>query len=160
MIFRYKSMKLTMNKIQQGEDEVIIRYREMNKQIEMIVAMAEGKMSKISGRYGDEMILISPETILYLESVEGVTWAYLTDKVCKIYESLEKAALAWGERGFFRCSKSMVINIYRISTLRSEPGNRILALMENGEQVMISRRYAKELRRILKGGAEDEEEQF
>ncbi|MDE7251069.1 MAG: LytTR family transcriptional regulator DNA-binding domain-containing protein, partial [Lachnospiraceae bacterium] len=90
----------------------------------------------------------------------GVTWAYLADKVCRIYESLEKAVLAWGERGFFRCSKSMVINIYRISTLKSESGNRILALMENGEKVMISRRYARELRRILKGGAENEEEQL
>lgn len=152
-------MKLTMNKISQGDDEVIIRYREMNKQIEMIAALAEGKTSKISARYNDEMILLSPEAILYLESVEGVTWAYLADKVCRIYESLEKAALAWGERGFFRCSKSMVINIYRISTLKSESGNRILALMENGEKVMISRRYARELRRILKGGAENEEEQ-
>lgn len=152
-------MKLTMNKISQGDDEVIIRYREMNKQIEMIAALAEGKTSKISARYNDEMILLSPEAILYLESVEGVTWAYLADKVCRIYESLEKAALTWGERGFFRCSKSMVINIYRISTLKSESGNRILALMENGEKVMISRRYARELRRILKGGAENEEEQ-
>lgn len=152
-------MKLTMNRISQGDDEVIIRYREMNKQIEMIAALAEGKTSKISARYNDEMILISPEDILYLESVDGVTWAYLADKVCRIYESLEKAALAWGERGFFRCSKSMVINIYRISTLKSESGNRILALIENGEKVMISRRYARELRRILKGGAENEEEQ-
>lgn len=152
-------MKLTMNKISQGDDEVIIRYREMNKQIEMIAALADGKTSKISARYNDEMILLSPEAILYLESVDGVTWAYLSDKVCRIYESLEKAVLAWGERGFFRCSKSMVINIYRISTLKSESGNRILALMENGEKVMISRRYARELRRILKGGAEDEEEQ-
>lgn len=152
-------MKLTMNKISQGDDEVIIRYREMNKQIEMIAALAEGKTSKISARYNDEMILLSPEAILYLESVDGVTWAYLSDKVCRIYESLEKAVLAWGERGFFRCSKSMVINIYRISTLKSESGNRILALMENGEKVMISRRYARELRRILKGGAENEEEQ-
>lgn len=152
-------MKLTMNKISQGDDEVIIRYREMNRQIEMIAALAEGKTSKISARYNDEMILLSPEAILYLESVDGVTWAYLSDKVCRIYESLEKAVLAWGERGFFRCSKSMVINIYRISTLKSESGNRILALMENGEKVMISRRYARELRRILKGGAENEEEQ-
>lgn len=150
-------MKLTMNKIQQGEDEVLIRYREMNQQIEMIAALAEGKMSKISARYEDETILVSPEAVLYLESVDGVTWVYLADKVCRICESLEKAALAWGERGFFRCSKSMVINIYRISTLTSKPGNRILAQMENGEQVMISRRYAKELREILKGGAEDEE---
>ena len=151
-------MKLTMNKISQGDDEVIIRYREMNKQIEMIAALAEGKPSKITARYNDEMILLSPETILYLESVDGVTWAYLADKVCRIYDSLEKAALAWGERGFFRCSKSMVINIYRISTLKSESGNRILAMMENGEKVMISRRYAGELRRILKGGSENEEE--
>ena len=151
-------MKLTMNKISQGDDELIIRYREMNKQIEMIAALTEGKTSKISARYNDEMILLNPEAILYLESVDGVTWAYLADKVCRIYESLEKAALAWGERGFFRCSKSMVINIYRISTLKSEPGNRILAMMENGEKVMISRRYARELRRILKGGTENEEE--
>lgn len=152
-------MKLTMNKISQGDDEVIIRYREMNKQIEVIAALAEGKTSKISARYNNEVILLSPEAILYLESVDGVTFAYLSDKVCRIYESLEKAVLAWGERGFFRCSKSMVINIYRISTLKSESGNRILALMENGEKVMISRRYARELRRILKGGAENEEEQ-
>ena len=125
-------MKLTMNRISQGEDEVIIRYHEMNGQIEMIAALAEGKAPKISARYDDEVILVSPESILYLESVDGVTWAYL--------------------------SKSMVINIYRISALRSEPGNRILAQMENGEQVMISRRYARQLRGILKGGAEDEEE--
>lgn len=151
-------MKLTMNRISQGEDEVIIRYREFNEQIEMIAALAEGKAPKISAKFGDEMILVSPEAILYLESVDGATWAYLVDKVCRVYESLEKVALAWGERGFFRCSKSMVINIYRISTLKSEPGNRILAQMENGEQVMISRRYARQLRAILKGGAEDEEE--
>lgn len=151
-------MKLTMNKILQGEDEVIIRYHEMNEQIEMLAALAEGKVLKIRARYNDEVILLSPETILYLESVDGVTWAYLADKVCRIYESLEKATLTWGERGFFRCSKSMVINIYRISALKSEPGNRILAQMENGEQVMISRRYARELRAILKGGADDEEE--
>ena len=150
-------MKLTMNKILQGEDEVIIRYREMNEQIEMLAALVEGKAPRVSARCGDETILISPEAILYLESVDGTTWAYLADQVCRIYESLEKAALAWGERGFFRCSKSMVINIYRISTLKSEPGNRILAKMENGEQVVISRRYARQLRGMLKGGAEDEE---
>ncbi len=68
-------MKLTMNRISQGEDEVIIRYHEMNGQIEMIAALAEGKAPKISARYDDEVILVSPESILYLESVDGVTWS-------------------------------------------------------------------------------------
>ncbi|MCI8925476.1 MAG: LytTR family transcriptional regulator, partial [Lachnospiraceae bacterium] len=41
-------MKLTMNKILQGEDEVIIRYREMNEQIEMLAALVEGKAPRVS----------------------------------------------------------------------------------------------------------------
>ena len=45
----------------------------------------------------------------------------------------------------------MIINIYRIEKLKSESGNRIDAMMDNGEHVIISRRYAKELRSILRG---------
>jgi len=151
-------MKLTMNRILQGEDEVIIRYREMNAQIELIAALTEGKGQKIGVMWEGDTIMISPESILYLESVDGAVWAYLPDKECRVFESLGTLAAAWSQRGFFRCSKSMVINIYRIERLKSEAGNRIRAYMENGEQVMISRRYAKQLRGILKGGAEDERE--
>lgn len=57
------------------------------------------------------------------------------------------------QKGFFRCSKSMVINIYRINKLKSMSGNRIDVTMDNGEHVIISRRYAKELRSTLKGEA-------
>ena len=46
------------------------------------------------------------------------------------------------------------MNIYQIDRLKSKAENRIDAQMKNGEHVIISRRYAKELRRILKGGQE------
>ncbi len=151
-------MKLTMNRIMQGEDEVIIRYHEMNARIELIAALAEGKAQRISAVWEGETVMLSPESILYLESVDGLVWAYLADRVCRVYESLGELAAVWSQWGFFRCSKSMVINIYRISSFKSETGNRIRAYMENGEQVMISRRYAKLLRETLKGGAEDEKE--
>ena len=147
-------MKLTMSRIVQGEDEIIIKYREMNEQIESIIGIVQGKGHKISA-YGDGSIhLLFPEEIYYLESVDGVTFAYLKDKVYRVSMSLFELAVCYENRGFFRCSKSMVLNIYKISHLKSEPGNRILATMENGEQVMISRKYAKELRQILKGGLE------
>ena len=77
--------------------------------------------------------------------------------MCRVSASLEKISLCFEERGLFRCAKSMVINIYKIRYLRSEPGNRIRATMDNGEQVMISRKYAKRLRRILKGGTDRDE---
>lgn len=150
-------MKLTMNRILQGQEEVIIRYREITPQIEAIVDIVQGTERRMIGFWQEEQIMISPEKVLYLESVDGACWAYLSDKVCRVNGGLGQFAAYYGDRGFFRCSKSMVINIHRIERLKSEPGNRIRATMENGEQVMISRKYAGRLRQILKGGAEDEE---
>lgn len=151
-------MKLTMNRISEGEEEVIIRYREMNEQIKIIAGVVQGTGQKISAEADGKRALLLPEDIFYLESVDGATYAYLKDKVYRVFESLEKLSFYYEGRGFFRCSKSMVINIYKIDYLKSEPGNRIRATMENEEQVMISRKYAKQLRAILKGGKEDEDE--
>ena len=53
---------------------------------------------------------------------------------------------------FFRCSKSMIINIDKVERLKSLSSNRIDATMEGGEHILISRTYASEFRRILKGG--------
>lgn len=150
-------MKLSMEKIDRGEDEVIIRYREKNERIEAIAAMVQGTEPKLWGTAEGAQFLLKPEEILYLESVDGNTFAYLEKRVCRVLMSLGELAACFAGRGFFRCSKSMVLNIYKIRYLKSEPGSRIRATMENGEEVMISRKYAKRLRQILKGGAEDEE---
>lgn len=149
-------MKLTMQQITEGMDEVIIRYRQMNEEVETIASVVQTAGKRIDGYEDGRQFLLSPEQIYYFESVDGVTYAYLKDRVCKVNDSLERLAIHYEDRGMFRCSKSMVINIYKISYLKSEPGNRICATMENGEQVMISRRYARILRQILKGGREDE----
>lgn len=150
-------MKLVMERILQGEEEVVVRYREITGQIRSIIGIVQGTGQKLKTVCGEEIFLFEPEDIFYLESVDGGTFAYSKDKVGKVSESLGELAARYEDRGFFRCSKSMVLNIYKISYLKSEPGNRILATMENKEQVLISRRYAKQLRRILKGEERDEE---
>lgn len=148
-------MRLTMTHITEGEDEVIIRYRQMNDEVETIASIVQSSGKRIEGYENGRRLFLHPEQIYYFESVDGTTYAYLKDMVCKVDGSLERLAISYEDRGMFRCSKSMVINIYKISYLKSEPGNRICATMENGEQVIISRRYARSLRLILKGGRDD-----
>lgn len=150
-------MKLTLKRITEGEEEVIVRYRSMDERIEAITAIVQGTEEKIPAVWEGETLLIRPEMVYYFENVDGNTYAYLENKVPRVSESLHMLEVRYADRGFFRCSKSMILNIYRIGSLKSEPGNRIRATMENGEQVMISRKYAKELRQILKGGNRDEE---
>lgn len=144
-------MKLTLNQINQGEEEVIINYLEMNETIKDIITCVNGKERRIGGWKDDREYLIPIGDILYAESVDRGTFAYTLEAVYKISFILNKIEQEFAYRGFFRCSKSMVINIHMIDELKSESGGRIDALLLNGEHVMISRRYAKALRRVLRG---------
>lgn len=151
-------MKLTMNRISDGEEEVIIKYQTMSEKISAIVSIVQGAEQRLKGDWEGKTVFVTPEQVFYMENVDGETWVYLSDKVVSVPQSLKALAMAYENRGFFRCSKSMILNIYKIAYLKSEPGNRILATLENEEQVMISRRYAKQLRQILKGGRNQDEE--
>jgi DNA-binding LytR/AlgR family response regulator len=42
-----------------------------------------------------------------------------------------------------------VVNFRRIASLRPEMNGRLVATMDNGEQVVISRQYAPDVRRKL-----------
>lgn len=144
-------MKLTLQQITEGQEEVIVRYFERNEEIDSLIRRIEQKNDKILVVKEDKKILIKPSDVLYLESVDNAVYLYTEGEVGKTSLTLATAESMYTEEGFFRCSKSMVINIYHISYLKSIPGNRVDVTMDNGEHVIISRRYVKTLRSILKG---------
>ncbi len=144
-------MKLTLQQITKGQEEVIVRYFERNEEIDSLIRRIEQKNDKILVVKEDKKILIKPSDVLYLESVDNAVYLYTEGEVGKTSLTLATAESMYTEEGFFRCSKSMVINIYHISYLKSIPGNRVDVTMDNGEHVIISRRYVKTLRSILKG---------
>lgn len=146
-------MKITLQQIGEGNEEVIIRYRQMSKQIDNIVKFVEGQNEKLLCIKEGQQFFINIHKVIYLESVDGMTYLYTDEDVYKVNLTLAQFELLYMQEGFFRCSKSMVINIYRINRLKSMSSNRIDVTMDNGEHVIISRRYAKELRSILRGDA-------
>ncbi len=87
-----------------------------------------------------------------MESVDGKSFVYTSEEVFQVPYSLVQLEEVLNGVNFFRCSKSMIININKVQSLKSLASNRIDATMCNGERIMISRTYASEFRRILKGG--------
>lgn len=144
-------MKLTLQQITEGQEEVIVRYFERNEEVDSLIRRIEQKNDKILAVNENRKILITPGDVLYLESVDNAVYVYTETEVGKTSLTLAMAESIYEDEGFFRCSKSMVINIYHISYLKSIPGNRVDVTMDNGEHVIISRRYVKTLRSILKG---------
>lgn len=149
-------MKFTMEKITEGEDEVILRYCQMTSEVERIWNLLHGTQGKLTGWKGKTRVVLEVDKILYIESVDGKTFAYTSEDVFAMDDTLNKLGRFLDAVNFYRCSKSMIINIDKVQSLKSLPSNRIDAVMCNGEHVMISRTYASNFRKRLKGGREDE----
>jgi DNA-binding LytR/AlgR family response regulator len=144
-------MKFTIEQITAGEDEVILRYHEMTPPIERIYNFITGKSPKIIGVSDNTQSILNRNHILYIESVDGRTFAYTDDKVYRLEYTLSQMSEILNDINFFRCSKSMIINIDKVKILKSMASNRIDATMCNGEHIIISRTYASEFRKRLKG---------
>ena len=144
-------MRYTINQIREGEDELILNYRQLNPEVEKVIAFMDQNQKKMIGRVDGETILFSPEEILYIEKVDGRTFAYTVDRVVQVDLSLSTAELILEDVSFFRCSKSMIVNVSKVARLKSMASNRIDATLVNGEHILISRTYASQFRKLLKG---------
>ena len=144
-------MKYTINHISSGEEELILNYIEENEEVTRVLAFMRREGRKLLGFKGKEQVIIKPEEIFYIETVDARTFVYTAKEVYKVNYSLLQLEEFLGEKKFFRCSKSMIMNIHQVLRLKSLSSNRIDAVMGNGEHIMISRTYASDFRRRLKG---------
>ena len=144
-------MNIDIQKITEGEESIVIRYKELSPTVERIIGILEGSDGKLWGRTESGSVSIELGDILYLETVDDKLFAYTTDVVARIEGTLVSFMNEAKDETFFRCSKSMIINVGKVKALKSLSSNRIDATMEGGEHIMISRRYAVDFRRLLKG---------
>lgn len=144
-------MKYTIEHISQGENEVILRCHSPSAEMDQLIRFLESQNRKLIGSKDGIRRILEPSQILYVESVEGKTFAYTESNVLALEHSLAQLEQLLGAINFFRCSKSMILNIDRVRELRSLASNRIEATMCNGERIIISRTYASDFRKRLKG---------
>ena len=149
-------MKYTIEQIKQGDEELILRYQNLNQEVEHIINFMSFSEKKLVGTKDGLQVVIDVKQILYIESVDRKTFVYLEEDVVRVEYTLTQLERILNPVRFFRCSKSMMINIDKVKVLDSLASNRIDATMCNGEHIIISRTYASEFRRRLKGEAFDE----
>ncbi len=147
-------MKIDIEKIESGEEEICLRYKEETGIVREILEILRrpGTGDRLYGKKDGETVFFAPGEILYIESVDDKLFAYTREEVLRLEGTLVGILERLGDERFFRCSKSMILNIEKVEKLHSLSSNRIDATLEGGEHILISRTYASEFRKLLKGG--------
>ena len=129
--------------------EVTIVCGKTDRQVLDIVARLRMFDRKVTGSMDGSTHVVNAEDILYVESVDKRTFFYTAEGVyetpLRLYEMEERLEGC----DFLRVAKGCVVNFRRIAALRPDLNGRIIATMDNGEQVVISRQYAPNVKRKL-----------
>lgn len=143
-------MKISIENIDHNEEEeIIIRCYEVNDEILDLMKKLKTQASKLIG-YNDESIYqLNLSNVYYFESVDNKVFIYCKDKLYESRQKLYELEQVCDHRKFFRASKSLILNIAKISHIKPSLSGRFEATMENGEKVLVSRQYVPVLKAKL-----------
>ncbi|MDO5155302.1 MAG: LytTR family DNA-binding domain-containing protein [Eubacteriales bacterium] len=132
-----------------NETSVEIHCQEETEQVKRLKKHIEGYEERIQGKCDGQIMYVDTQDILYFESVDQTTFLYTKDKVLSTNYRLYELEKILEETTFFRCSKSVIVNVKKIVTLRPEITRNILATLCNEEVIVISRRYVAAFRKLI-----------
>ncbi|ECC0863697.1 LytTR family transcriptional regulator [Listeria monocytogenes] len=121
-------------------------------EVRSMVMKLEEPTEKISVKKGGATYLLEPKAILYFEAVESKIFVYTEKDIYEIHWKLYELEEKFKESSFFRCSKSMILNIEWIEKIAPGFNGKFEAKLLNREKVIISRQYAKVLKQKLNMG--------
>ena len=131
------------------EPEIIVRCAVVDERIVSIVAGLRMHDRKMTGESDGEMRIVAVGEILYVESVDGRSFAYTGDAVLEMPLRLCELEERLVDADFVKVARNCLVNLCRIAGLRPYVGGRLLARLDNDEEIVISRKYAGEIRKRL-----------
>ena len=143
-------MKITINvdeKIQ--ETEIQISCNQQTYEVENLIATLRILNQQLLVSKADENFLLDVNEISYIEAVDRKTFVYtetdIYESKLKLYEMEEKLC----QSGFIRVSKSCLVRLKYIKSIKNDVERKLRLTLKNTEQIIVSRQYAEEIKKRL-----------
>lgn len=134
-----------------NETEITIKYPQKDRQVNRIIDFLQSFDMQIKCDIDNTERMINILDIYYIESVDKKTFVYLEKTVYhtdfRLYQLKDKLY----NYGFVQISKSCILNINALESIKPLFNSRMEATLKNGEKVYINRNYLSGVKRALKG---------
>lgn len=144
-------MRVKIKNVQsEQEEQVVLECVAMTPDFEDIknYCLAKGNYLTGSTDTGEQQQLFYKD-ILYIEAVGERVFAYTAEKALEIKKRLYELEEELRPYKFIRCSKAFLICLLKVEAIRPALNGRYCARMENGEDVIISRKYARLVKKTI-----------
>ena len=145
-------MLIKILKIARSEpEELEIRCHEETEEVKDIITFVKSRHGKLTGICEGQQHEIPIADVYYVETVDNSVFIYGQNKVYETKQKLYELEGMLREKYFLRVSKSLVLNLMKIKSIKPALNGRYSAILHSGEEVIISRKYVMQLKSALKG---------
>ena len=124
---------------------VVIQCNKIDDEVMRLKSHIESFDNKLYAQKDGTQFWVNLSEVLYFESVDNHTFLYTQEDVMEINQLEEILS----DKDFVRISKSLIVNINKIRSLKPELNRTILVTLCNGELLYISRKYVPFVRKLL-----------
>ena len=145
-------MQTRITKIDRDKPELLeIQCHSVSEEVREIVAFVKSRRGQLTGIPDERQYEISISDIFYIESVDNKAFIYTKSKVYETRQKLYELEEMLSKKHFLRVSKSTLLNLMKVSAIKPALNSRFTAVLQSGEQVVITRKYVPALKKALKG---------
>lgn len=133
-----------------NEMEITIKYCQKDKQVNRIIDFLQSFDVQIRCDLDNTERMVNVLDIYYIESVDKKTFVYLEETVYHTEFRLYQLKDKLHKYGFVQISKSCILNINALESIKPLFNSRMEATLKNGEKVYINRNYLNDVKKALK----------
>lgn len=115
-----------------------------------VLASIQNMNTKIPCYKREKKYLLNIDSIYYIDLIDKNTFIFTKDDCFESPLWLYQIEELLNE-DFIRASKSTLFNMQHIKSLKADIGSRVIVYLDNGDKILVSRKYAKEFKKRLGG---------
>ena len=143
-------MKITIHEDPNISDtEISIVCPQMTEELRDMIANIGLIGHTFAGEKDGETFFIPVKDIFYFESVEGSIFFYTEKDTYKATARLYKIEECLQNLKFSRISKTVIVNLNKMKSIKQAEHSRLVATLINGEKIVVSRQYVPEIKKKL-----------
>ena len=131
------------------ETEISIVCTKMSSEVNDIISRISAVGLTIAGKKEEETFLIPIEDIFYFESVDGKIFFYTENEIYEAVVKLYKIEEGLRNLQFSRISKTVIVNLDKLLSVKKAENSRLVATLVNRERLSVSRQYVSEIKKKL-----------
>lgn len=141
-------IKLEEN-LNQKDIEVLIKYAQMNHMVERLVSLISSFHNTIKCNSESCEVMVNVSDIYYIESIDKKTFVYCEKSVYRTNYRLYQLMKELDDSNFVQVSKSCILNINVLDSIRPLINSRMEATLCNGERINVTRKYIPNIKSNL-----------